>query len=207
MQGLELPFYLGPASLAFYPLFFYFLVGFCSGEFSDGMLGAYSGVNLEAAFPWLRVKGVVLPTEGLLVALVAAWNWVSTLRGGRTYHLPDGAGGTVQVRKWDPDHASLALSCLVSPVQAFYLLVPEVIRDAEGIARPGVLMLLVATAHGYMGLLLAHMFLRREGVQMKINNSAYAQEVTFRNDEVNRRRVAEREVVEGWKHRSSVNFK
>jgi hypothetical protein len=167
---------------------FYLLVGFCLGEFTEGW------ALLQGQVLTLEVGGRVLRAEAVAIAIAAAWSWIRTLAGGRTYHLPDGKGGDVKVVKWDPDHGALAMSCLLSPIHAVYLLVPDVTRDAEGNNRPSIQMLLVATLHGYMSLAAAHMFLRREHAQRKINNSSYALEVDQRNLEMNRRRKAEREV-------------
>lgn len=167
---------------------FYFLVGFCLGEYTDGW-SLLQGRVLE-----LDVGGRIFRAEGVAVAVVAAWSWVRTLAGGRNYQLPDGQGECVGVAKWDPDHGALAMSCLLSPIHVVYLLLPEVERGADGQSRPSIMMLLVATLHGYMSLAAAHMFLRREHAQRKINNSSYALEVDQRNLEMNRRRLAEREV-------------
>lgn len=163
----------------------YLLVGFCSGDFTRSFLGGAFSVRLGTT---------VLRAEGMTIAFLCSLNWIRTLSGGRTYHLPIADGKVCEVRKWEPDHTSLALSCLFSPVQIACLLVPYMDLDEDGGLRPSIAMLAVATAHGYGCLLLSSMFFKKERVQRAISNSVYAKEVEFRNNETNLRRTAERQV-------------
>ena len=153
-----------PEKLIQYPFpvqAFYFLIGLCSGQFSGELLGDAANIP---------VMGKVFRAESIVVVLFAIIMWFCTFSSGRSYYLPDGIGGTCQVRKWDPDHQLLALCCLLSPVQALILLLPGMHRDMDDNQRPSLLLLAVAVVHGYASLLLAHMFLRREGATRAINN-------------------------------------
>jgi hypothetical protein len=140
---------------------FYFLIGLCSGHFTKDVFGDHANVE---------VLGQNFRAEGIAAFLFAMCIWYATFSSGRSYYLPDGSGGTCQVRKWDPDHTLLALCCLLSPVQAAVLLLPGMHTDIDGHRRPSILPLVVAVMHGYASLLLVHMFFRRESAMRSINN-------------------------------------
>lgn len=183
--------------MSFYPLGLYLGVGFCAGDFTREIIGDKWGVT---------VGGTFFRIEGLVVACLCFLNWIWTFWSSRTYHLPGEDGGFVPVRKWDPNHGALALSCLFSPVQVACFLMPYMHRDEDGKVRQSIVMWIVAVLHGWGSVLVAHMFMRKESVQRSINNSAYAKEVEFRNDELNKRRVAERQEIDRLKHKSKKFF-
>ncbi len=140
---------------------FYFLIGLSSGHFSEDLFGDAADI---------MIMGHSFRAEGIAIAVFASCIWCWTISSGRSYYLPDGSGGTCQVRKWDPDHLLLALCCVLSPVQVTVLLMPGMHDDKDGNERPSLLLLAVAVLHGYASLLLAHMFLRREHAMRSINN-------------------------------------
>jgi hypothetical protein len=135
------------------------------------------------------MQGVRFYAETIVVLFVSTIIWLHAVFPNRHYYFSDGT----KRRKWDPNHGILTFACLISPVHAA-LFIFSCHDRVDGDRSPWIPGICIASAHAYISLLLVHLFLQREVIQKQIFSGVYATEVAFRENQVNMRRKAERQI-------------